>query len=1170
MADNTVNIKVVLDESGVKQGIASIKSDVKGLADDASRASSGAADGLGKVEEAAEDAAKGLEGAGESGKGLGEKTKQGTRDAEKAVRDFKSQTASAVKDVGDGLTKSVTVPLAAAGAASLKAAVDIDTSLTNVRKTVDGTEEDYQRLKDAAVEFSKTNAVEATQLLDIEALGAQLGYTLDTMENGKTEVQEFGEVVAGLDIATNMSAEQAGSELAQFANIMGMAKDETSNYGSTIVALGNSFATTESDISAMSMRIAGAGKNIGLSEADVLGLATALSSLGIEAEAGGTAISTVMSEVDKSVALQDENLRTWADTAHMSVDDFTAAWKGDAVGALDAVFKGMAQNVDEGGNLAVMLEELGISSIRQTDMMKRLANSGDLMKDAVAAANTAWEENSALTKEVENRNGSLEAKFQMLKNRVTAVAMEVGEPLADALMDAIDAAEPLFQAIESGAKAFAEMDEGQQRAIISALGLAAAVGPMLSLFGRAGMSALDFGDKLLGIAQASEKVGGAAGTVGKLAGALGKLGPVAAGIGIALGIGTAFAVEFEQAREKAETFKTATDDLGEAVRSLGTDAEASVPGVSSLQSAMEGSARSADEAARSQADLARSISESFSDTNADAALLQYYGDKIKELSGHCGGSAEKMAELQAAVEGYNEIAGTSYSVIDETTGIVDASTQALEDNTEAWIQNARAQAAQEALKDVEKERIQLQLDMASAEERLNEARAARDADPGSMMRNQELNEASYAYADLTTQMESLDDAASYLTGQIAECNTKAKEASSAASEWSFASEAAVASLDANGQSVQGLAAALESVGISAESAKGMASESFDALAASFDGTTLSIVAKAQELGIQLPAISQAAGPVAAALQDMGQKAADALASTGSDVQAVSEQFAAVGVGAQDMSTVTGAAFASMWQACDGDVTAMAGKIAEWNSLEAEGKQPKVDAKGNVIDGTAKKKVEDYNKTGIESKDTTVKAEVEGNVISGDAQEKTADAKKSVDELHDKSVDVSAYVNGKNDVDQLGSSIRNLPSSKTVSITTNRTTVEKTVKKAAGGFYGAVPAHAAGGLGFAVPRFAGGAALNGIVSRATMTTAGLVGEAGREVVMQTGPRSSTIVPIENPRYMAPFADAVADAMGDRLAGGPSYHIGNITVEAGSRLADDIDRLVDDLQFEIGMG
>ena len=1169
MADNTVNIKVVLDESGVKQGIASIKSDVKGLADDASRASSGAADGLGKVGDAAEDAAKGLEGAGESGRGLGEKTKQGTREAEKAMRDFKSQTASAVKDVGDGLTKSVTVPLAAAGAASIKAAVDIDTSLTNVRKTVDGTEEDYQRLKDAAVEFSKTNAVDATQLLDIEALGAQLGYTLDTMENGKTEVQEFGEVVAGLDIATNMSAEQAGSELAQFANIMGMAKDETSNYGSAIVALGNSFATTESDVSAMSMRIAGAGKNIGLSEADVLGLATALSSLGIEAEAGGTAISTVMSEVDKSVALQDENLRTWAETAHMSVDDFTAAWKGDAVGALDAVFKGMAQNVDEGGNLAVMLEELGISSIRQTDMMKRLANSGDLMKDAVAAANTAWEENSALTKEVENRNGSLEAKLQMLKNRVTAVAMEIGEPLADALMDAVDAAEPLFQAIESGAKAFAEMDEGQQRAIISALGLAAAVGPLLSLFGRAGMSALDFGDKLLGIAQAGEKVGGAAGTVGKLAGALGKLGPIAAGIGIALGIGTAFAVEFEQAREKAETFRTATDGLAEAVRSLGTDAEASVPGVSSLQSAMEGSARSADEAARSQADLARSISESFSDTNADAALLQYYGDKIKELAGHCGGSAQKMAELQAAVEGYNEIAGTSYSVIDETTGLVDVSTKSLQNNTEAWIQNARAQAAQEALKDVEKERIQLQLDLAKAEQEYNDAQAAADASPNSLNKAQDLYDAGEAMMNLRAQAEELDASAEYLTGQIAECTQASKDAAAASSEWAVVSEAARASLEANGQSAEGFGAAMESLGVSAQAAKGLADGAFDEMAASFDGSALSIVKKAQELGVALPGISQAAEPIASAISDLGRKAEVALSSTGTSVENAAGQLAAVGVSAESMEGITSSAFARMWKACDGDVTAMAGKIAEWNGLEVEGKQPKVDAKGNVIDGTAKKKVEEYNKTGIESKDTSIKAEVEGNVVSGEAKQEADDLKGSVDDLHDKTVTAKANVQGKGDVDSLRNSISNL-SDKTVTVTTNQRTVVSREQKAAGGFYGSVPGHAAGGFGFSVPRFASGAALNGIVTRATMTNVGLVGERGAEVVMETGPHSSTITPIENPRYMAPFANAIADAMGDRMAGGPTITIGGITVQQGSKVAEDVERLVDDLEFEFGLG
>ena len=389
-----------------------------------------------------------------------------------------------MESIGGGLTMGVTAPIVAGAGAAIKAATDLDTSLTNVRKTVDGTEEDYQRLHDAAIEYSKVNAVSASEILDIEALGAQLGFTLDLFSNGKSQVQEFGEVVSGLDIATNMSAEQAGTELAQFFNIMAENKELASNYASTIVGLGNNFATTESDISAMAMRIAGAGKSIGLSSADVLGMAAALTSLGIEAEAGGTAISTVMSSIDKSVATNDKNLATWAQTAHMSVDEFTRAWGEDAVGALDAVLKGMAADVDAGGNLSVMLDELGISSLRQTDMMKRLANSGDLMSEAVGRANDEWASNTALSAEVANRNDSLAARFEMLRNRVAAVAVEVGEPLADALFELIDAAEPLFQAIEDGARTFAEMSDGEQQAVIQTVALIAAVGPALSLFGK--------------------------------------------------------------------------------------------------------------------------------------------------------------------------------------------------------------------------------------------------------------------------------------------------------------------------------------------------------------------------------------------------------------------------------------------------------------------------------------------------------------------------------------------------------------------------------------------------------------------------------------------------------------------------------------------------------------
>lgn len=388
-----------------------------------------------------------------------------------------------MQGVGDAATKYVTVPLAGIGVAAGKAAVDMDTAMTGVRKTVDGTEEDYKALRDAALEFSQTNAVSATQLLDIEALGAQLGYTLDIMSNGKSEVQEFGEVVSGLDIATNMDAEQAGTELAQFANITKMSKEETSNYGSTIVALGNNLATTESDVSSMAQRLAAAGHQVGMSEADIMGLAGALTSMGMEAAAGGSAMSTVISQIDKDVASGSDNVKAWAEAAKMSADDFAEAWKNDPVEAFSAVISGMEEASGEGSNLSLILEDLGISELRQTDAMKRLAGNSQVLTDAVDLANTAWEDNTALSNEVASKNDSMAAKFEMLKNKVTAILTEVGGPLVDALLDAIDAAEPFIKGIGDAAKAFSEMDEGQQRVILGLAGAAAAFGPVVSGLG---------------------------------------------------------------------------------------------------------------------------------------------------------------------------------------------------------------------------------------------------------------------------------------------------------------------------------------------------------------------------------------------------------------------------------------------------------------------------------------------------------------------------------------------------------------------------------------------------------------------------------------------------------------------------------------------------------------
>lgn len=386
-------------------------------------------------------------------------------------------TGQRMQDMGDSLTRNVTVPIVAGAAVAVQAATDLDTAFTNVRKTVDMDAESLEALKQGAIEMSKTQPVSAEDILNAEALGGQLGIANENLE-------DFARVVSGLDIATDMELEDAAMNLAQFANIVGMDQSNMERYGSTIVALGNNFATTESAVSDMAMRVAAAGHQVGMSEADILGLSTALTSMGISAEAGGTAISTIMSQIDKDVATGSEGLSTWAETAGMSADEFAAAWRGDPVEALSAVLTGMDGAVESGGNMAVMLEDLGITSLRQTDTMKRLASNSTLLGDAVDMANQAWEENSALQAEVDNRNDSLASKFQVLQNRAHAVAAEVGEPLADALLEALEAAEPLIHGVEDAARAFAEADEGTQRMVVSMVAAAAAAGPLLSVTGR--------------------------------------------------------------------------------------------------------------------------------------------------------------------------------------------------------------------------------------------------------------------------------------------------------------------------------------------------------------------------------------------------------------------------------------------------------------------------------------------------------------------------------------------------------------------------------------------------------------------------------------------------------------------------------------------------------------
>ena len=374
--------------------------------------------------------------------------------------------------MGDMLTRSVTVPMVAIGTYAAKAAIGFDTALANVRKTSDLTEQQLQKLGDSALDLSTKQPVTAETILNIESLGAQLGVADD-------ELESFAKTVSGLDIATNMDFETAGKEMAQFANITQMGQDKFQNYGSTIVDLGNHLATTEKDISNMALRLAGVSSAANFSQAEILGMSGAMSSLGIKAEAGGSAMTRIIQDISKNVANGTDKVQEYARVSGISAEEFAAKWKEKPMEAIELLVEGLKKSSDSGEDMNVTLEKLGINNIRNSDTMRRLAGAGDLLRESVERANTAWDQNTALQNEVDQRNESLASRLQVLKNKVDEIAITVGRPLVDAVIDALNACQPLIDGVANLADGFANMDESGQRTVLAFAGIVAAAGPVL-------------------------------------------------------------------------------------------------------------------------------------------------------------------------------------------------------------------------------------------------------------------------------------------------------------------------------------------------------------------------------------------------------------------------------------------------------------------------------------------------------------------------------------------------------------------------------------------------------------------------------------------------------------------------------------------------------------------
>jgi len=1046
--------------------------------------------------------------------------------------------ASTIKSAGMTLYSTLTPAITMLGWKAVTAAQDIDSAYRDMRKTVDGTEAQFEELKQAAIDFSETHVTSAAQILQIEAIGGELGIATENL-------QAFAETVSNLDVATNLDTEEAANTLGKLANITHMGAEEYDNYADALVRLGNNGASTEDQIVDIATRIGSMGTIVGMTVPEILALSSSIASTGMKTEASGTAIANTLSDMESAVAAGGDSLEAFAAASGMSAEQFAETWENEPIAAFQAFVEGLNAIEESGGSADATLEEMGITGTRQKQAILGLMQTISGLNDNLTMSRDAWEGQSDVWGAAGDAAREAEKKAEGFSGQLSILS-NIGN---DALAALAEGATPIISAFTDLAKAaldaFETMDEGGKTAVVVALGLSAIAGPALTMastfitakqnitkfitessaMGKAlkilKSGFTDTGSGADGMRLKLMSLGEAAKTIGK------SLLTNLAMVGVAAGIAVAIAAIVSYIN-KLKELETASQNAGDILSGV-------LSGISSdTTSTFESFSKSLDDMVKDFADHNESIRTSAEETYSSTANIEEYGEALKEaLAAYNEGdrSQESLARLKSTLDLYNSAAGESITLTEDETGALqlmkdDAvlTADAFDRLTSSIITSSKAKFFEESY-------TQKYTDQREALEKLKEAQqkvtdaeaelmenAGKGKDEverlsGALNRaNDDLEEAEKVYESTTKAVEQYKEGVELM----AEAQL---EGASSAVKWVAENDELQATIWQNGESVSDFAHTLGNLNLDYETLSSNSSV-IEEMGDSWDGTIASIIPGLQELGIQIDSNT-------ASLLGLNE------------VQVEDKTF---------------------YVSDDGTILDESGQVMELDNMFIGTKVYSVDDHGTIWDGiNAVGKLED-DIAHLPDGDVSVRAT-------------TDPATNEVNGWVANANDLVSTINIKGDTSQAESSVQSAvnaanSSTGTIGVDANTWSFWNTVNNIDGRTVGTayVDVQSRGGsymggysqtpwdlTGAYAPRMATGA----IVTRPLLTNNGWVGEAGAEAILNWG-TGGAVVPLTNRKYMEPIAKAIAGSM-ETQSSAPVIYM-NLNYDA----SDDAQQMLRDIE------
>ena len=347
--------------------------------------------------------------------------------------------------------------------ASVKTAMSYQTAFAQVNRTTGLSAAGLATIQRQLLDLSTRLPSSFEEISQVGALAGQLNVANNALG-------DFTETVIMFGSTSNVSMDQSATALARLSQITdAFANDGAASYNklaSAILLTGVNSIATEAQIVAVTTQIATAGDLAGFSADQIIGLASAFSSLNIAPERARGTVQRVFGQITAAVDGGGEALDNFAKVSGRSAEAFAQGWKTNAQGVFTDFIEGLEGAQAAGQDTNAMLKTLGIGAVRDIQALQALANNTEIYTKALEDSGKGYAEGDELGRQYAITAATLSAQFTTLASTMrTALAGMQGGVLSG-ISGALDI-------IEKIAKALYEIGQNKAVAAIGVVVLAA-------------------------------------------------------------------------------------------------------------------------------------------------------------------------------------------------------------------------------------------------------------------------------------------------------------------------------------------------------------------------------------------------------------------------------------------------------------------------------------------------------------------------------------------------------------------------------------------------------------------------------------------------------------------------------------------------------------------------